>query len=133
MQPFLVLIQILGIFITSSTTITSQEWKITIDDSSTSPFYYFWDTCVGSGHAALMLRNDWRQWMKQGVDNIGFKYVRGHGILDDDVGSVNGLNDYSFVNIDKIYRHLLSINMKPYVEISFMPNLFASNDTTFKC
>eukprot|EP01083_Nonionella_stella_P267099 902651_1 len=109
---------------------TLQEWKVNIDETATTPFYYFWDKCVGSGHAALMLREDWQTLMKNGVDNIGFKYVRGHGILDDDVGSVNGLNDYSFVNIDKIYKYLLSINMKPYVEISFMPNTFKSNDNT---
>ena len=45
----------------------------------------------------------------------------------DDVGAVNGVNSYSFVNIDKIFDFLLSINMKPFVEISFMPQDFASN------
>ena len=99
------------IIATFSQTQSLQQWKIKIDSSTTSPFYYFWDKCVGSGHAALMLRDDWRSWMKQGVDDIGFKYVRGHGILDDDVGAVNGINDYSFINIDKIYHHLLSINI----------------------
>ena len=49
-----------------------------------------------------------------------------HGILDDDVGIVNGINDYSFVNVDKIYDYLVSIDMKPYIEISFMPQAFAS-------
>lgn len=40
--------------------------------------------------------------------------MRFHGILDDDVGSVNGLNDYSFINIDSIFDFLISINMRPY-------------------
>eukprot|EP01083_Nonionella_stella_P072022 193908_1 len=115
---------------------TSQDWKVDLDHAETSPFYYYWDKCVGSGHAALMLRKDWRTYMKQGVDTIGFKYVRAHGILDDDVGAVNGINDYSFVNIDKIYSYLLSIKMKPYIEISWMPNLLSSSNATsihYKC
>ena len=59
---------------------------------------------------------------------LKFKSVRFHGILDDDVGSVNEINDYSFVNINKIYKYLLSINMKPYVEISFLPYTFSINN-----
>ena len=113
--------------ISISTAITS-EWKIDLN-APTTPFYYYWNHCVGSGHASLMLRSDWREYMKDGHDAIGFNMVRGHGILDDDVGSVNSDGSYSFINIDKIYKYLLSINMKPYIEISFMPGLFASNNT----
>ena len=107
----------------------TSEWKIDLN-AKTKPFYYYWDQSVGSGHAALMTRSDWQQYMKNGHDAIGFTMVRGHGIFDDDVGSVNGNNDFSFINIDKIYQYLLSIGVKPYVEISFMPEVFASGDTT---
>ena len=71
--------------------------------------------------------------MKNGHDAINFTHVRCHGILDDDVGPVNGVNDYSFVNIDNIYSYLLSIGMKPYVEISFMPEKFASDPSKTIC
>ena len=88
--------------------------------------------CVGSGHGSLALREDWQEHLKNAHDKVGVSSVRFHGILDDDVGPVNGVNDYSFVNIDKIYDYLLSIDMKPYVEISFMPRDLASGtDTTF--
>eukprot|EP01084_Bolivina_argentea_P029652 55061_1 len=103
-----------------------QEWLVNISDSSTNPLYYWWDKCVGSGHGALLLRQDWRNWMKNAHDKINFTQVRCHGILDDDIGVVNGINDYSFVNIDNIYSYLLSIDMKPYIEISFMPEKFAT-------
>ena len=55
---------------------------------------------------------------------INFSYVRAHGILDDDVGSVNGINDYSFINIDKIHSYLLSIGMKPVIELDLVPSNF---------
>eukprot|EP01084_Bolivina_argentea_P014883 27843_1 len=106
----------------------NQQWTVNISDSNVNDFYYYWDKAVGSGHAALLLRTDWRQLMKNGHDKLNFSMVRCHAILDDDVGSVNGINDYSFVNIDKIYSYLLSIGMKPYVEISYMPcEYFATN------
>lgn len=46
------------------------------------------------------------------------------------VWHTNGPNEYSFFNVDEIYDFLLSINMKPYVELSFMPNLLASGNAT---
>ena len=125
MLSLLVTINILSI----SNAIT-QEWKVDLD-STPKPFYYYWQKCVGSGHASLALREDWQQLLTIAHKELGFEYVRFHGILMDDVGAVNGINDYSFVNIDKIYDYILSINMKPYVEISFMPDDFASGGGTF--
>eukprot|EP01084_Bolivina_argentea_P201164 343901_1 len=107
----------------------AQTWSINISNTSTTEFNnIFWRHCIGSGHAALTLRTDWRQQMKSTHNTLQFQSVRFHGILDDDVGAVNKINDYSFVNIDKIYQYLLSINMKPYVEIGFTPYLFSSNN-----
>ena len=37
---------------------------------------------------------------------------------------------YSFFNADQIWDFLLSIGMKPFVELSFMPTTLASGDTT---
>lgn len=110
----------------------SQTWNINISESDSSSFYYFFNKAVGSGHGSLLLRSDWQQYMTQGHDLINFSMVRAHGILDDDVGVVNGEKDFSFINVDKIYEFLLSINMKPYIEISFMPDKFASQDTTIE-
>src|SRR5690606_19757538 len=38
--------------------------------------------------------------------------------------------DYSFFNIDSIFDFLLSIHMKPLVELSFMPEMLASGTST---
>jgi len=37
---------------------------------------------------------------------------------------------YSFFNADQIFDFLLSIGMKPFVELSFMPKALASGNTT---
>ena len=36
---------------------------------------------------------------------------------------------YSFFNVDQIMDFLLSIGMRPFVELSFMPKALASGDT----
>lgn len=97
------------------------------------PFPHFWEYCVGSGRAALALRADWQAQLKQCREDLGFQHVRFHGLLDDDMGTLNEQKEksiYSFHNVDKIYDFLLSIGMRPAVELSFMPKALASGDET---
>jgi xylan 1,4-beta-xylosidase len=61
--------------------------------------------------------------------------VRFHGLLSDDMGTlVNEENAlvYSFFNVDQICDFLLSIGMRPFMELSFMPESLAlGSDTVF--
>ena len=59
--------------------------------------------------------------------------MRCHGLLSDDLGTFvehDGAGLYSFFNADQIIDFLLSIGMKPFVELSFMPTALASGSTT---
>jgi xylan 1,4-beta-xylosidase len=59
------------------------------------------------------------------------RHVRFHGILSDDMGTLVAEGDtffYSFFNADQIFDFLLSIGMKPFVELSFMPSVLSSGD-----
>jgi len=92
---------------------------------------HFWEHTVGSGHATLALRADWQAQMKRTHDELGMKHVRFHGILDDSMGTCIGQDNtylYSFFNTDQIFDFLLSIGMKPFVELSFMPSILSSGD-----
>ena len=96
-------------------------------------FPHFWEHTVGSGHATLALRADWQAQLKQVHDELGMQHVRFHGILDDDMGTLVGEDNkflYSFFNADQIFDFLLSIGMKPFVELSFMPSILSSGDQT---
>ena len=98
-----------------------------------TPFPHFWEECVGSCHAALANRFDWRRQLTQCHDELGFRRVRFHGILDDDMSVFtrrSGSALYSFHNIDLIFDFLLSIDMKPFVELGFMPSSLASGAKT---
>jgi xylan 1,4-beta-xylosidase len=92
---------------------------------------HFWEHTVGSGHATLGLRADWQRQLRRAHDEIGMKHVRFHGILSDDMGTLidqSGQLLYSFFNADQIFDYLLSIGMKPFVELSFMPTALSSGD-----
>jgi len=97
--------------------------------ADTDSFPHFWEHTIGSGHAPLGLRSDWQKQLKRCHDELGFKHVRFHGILSDDMGTLMNENNqlvYSFFNADQICDFLLSIGMKPFMELSFMPDALAS-------
>ncbi len=100
------------------------------------PFPHFWEHTVGSGHAPLALRADWQEQLARCRRELGFRHVRFHGILSDDVGTLveeEGKRIHSFFNAEQIWDFLLSIGMRPFVELSFMPTALASgNKTVFR-
>jgi hypothetical protein len=78
-------------------------------------FPHFWEHTVGSGHAPLALRADWQAQMRRCHDDLGFRYVRFHALLSDEMGTLicqNGQLLYSFFNADQIVDFLLSIGMR---------------------
>lgn len=108
-------------------------------EDSVKPLDHYWSLCVGSCHAATALREDYRKQLRKCHDELGFQYVRFHGLFDDDMSvlsrnSNSGTTEeswtVSFTNIDSIYDFLLSINMKPFVELSFMPECLKTKPYT---
>jgi xylan 1,4-beta-xylosidase len=92
-----------------------------------------WEHTVGSCHAPTALRADWQQQLRRCHSELGFRHVRFHGLLSDDVGTAITHNNellYSFFNADQIVDFLLSIGMRPFVELSFMPTSLASGSKT---
>ena len=97
------------------------------------PFPHFWESVVGSDHAPMALRADWQAQLLRCHGELGFRYVRFHGLLSDDMGTLICHKDellYSFFNVDQVFDFLLGIGMKPFVELSFMPWTLASGGTT---
>ena len=100
---------------------------------ATRPLPHFWEHTVGSDHAPMALRADWQNQLQRAHRELGFQHVRFHGLLSDDFRMVvrdkNKLF-YSFFNCHQIFDFLLSIGMRPFVELSFMPQAFASGKKT---
>jgi xylan 1,4-beta-xylosidase len=98
-----------------------------------SPLSRFWEHTVGSSRALLALRADWQEQLRTCHHELGFRHVRFHGLLSDDMGTMIAQRDellYSFFNTDQIFDFLLSIGMRPFVELSFMPRALASGSAT---
>ncbi len=106
--------------------------RVSIDaHAATTPFPHFWEQIFGSGHAVLSLRQDYRDDIRSVHKVADFRYVRFHGILDDEIGVYNedehGNPVYNFSYVDQIYDGLLANGVRPVVEISFMPKKLAFN------
>jgi xylan 1,4-beta-xylosidase len=90
--------------------------------------------CIGAGRANEGLRADWQRQLKYIQEQCGFKYIRFHGLLSDDMGVYHedkqGNPTYNWQYIDELFDYLLSIKMKPFVELGFMPNDLASGPQT---
>ena len=89
------------------------------------PFPHFWEEMFGSGRAILTLRESYRNDLRAVKSVTGFKYVRFHAILHDEMGVYNedehGNAVYNFDYVDQVYDGLLANGVRPVVEISFMP------------
>lgn len=110
--------------------------EATVDLLATpEPFRHTWEVCVGSCHAALALREDWRAQLRRCRRELGFQMVRFHGLLNDDVGLLTSWRGPhgSTYNVDSIFDFLLDLGMKPFIELGFMPKLLASGPKTMFC
>jgi xylan 1,4-beta-xylosidase len=94
------------------------------------PFPHFWEQMFGSGRAILSLRESYRGDLRAVKQITDLRYVRFHAIFDDEVGVYSeddqGNPVYDFSYVDQIYDGLLAAGVRPFVEISFMPNQLAA-------
>ncbi len=97
-------------------------------------FSSMYKECIGAGRANEGLRADWQQQLAITKKECDFKYIRMHGLLTDDMAVYkedrNGNPEYNYQYIDVLYDYILSIGMKPFVELGFMPNALASGSQT---
>jgi xylan 1,4-beta-xylosidase len=93
-----------------------------------------WKKLICAGRAAEALREDWREQCRAVQRDIGFEYIRFHGVLHDDMMVYRERKDgsplYNFLYVDKVFDFLLSVGLKPFVEFGFMPSDLASGDQT---
>ena len=113
----------------------SPERLINIDFSmEKGPLNTMFKECIGAGRANEGLRADWQQQLAYVKKECGFKFIRMHGLLTDDMGVYRedrkGNPEYNYMYVDVLFDYLLSIGIKPFVELGFMPQALASGDKT---
>jgi xylan 1,4-beta-xylosidase len=107
---------------------------IVVDANAPSrPFPHFWEKMFGSGRAVLTLRDSYRRDLREVKQVTGFEYVRFHAIFHDEVGAYDedsqGRPVYDFSYVDQIYDGLLANGVRPFVELSFMPQKLAARNS----
>lgn len=105
-----------------------------------TPLHRPWQPMVGSERLSQLLCTDRTGGRPIGTellaalrrvhDEIGVDAVRAHAILHDDLGvyrEVDGEPVHDFSRVDEVYDLLLSVGLRPCVEIGFMPRDLASD------
>lgn len=97
-----------------------------------------WVPMVGSERLSQLLCTDrtggheigveFEQALRRMHDEIGVRTVRAHAIFHDDTHVISA-SGYDFSVVDTIYDRLLSIGLRPVVELGFMPRELASDPT----
>jgi xylan 1,4-beta-xylosidase len=111
-----------------------QEIAIDIDVSAQIEYFdHYYQVLTGVARAADLLRADVQEHFRIAKREIGFQYVRFHGIFNDEMCVLDPEGDgkhYNFSYIDNIFDFLIDIGIRPFVEFSFMPTALASGQRT---
>ena len=90
---------------------------------------HYWENCAGSDRTVVGLREQWRQDLVRAHRDMGMKSVRCHGLFDDEMGiAAAGAGAFNFLYVDQVYDYMLDQGVRPFVELSFMPEAFASSN-----
>lgn len=98
---------------------------------------HHWRNFVGIARAKDLLYGDVQEMLRQLQRDVGFKYLRFHGILSDDMlvcqRGKDGQLQFNFTLVDKVLDFVLSVGLKPLIQFSFMPKALAEdpNHTVF--
>ncbi|MFL5305802.1 MAG: GH39 family glycosyl hydrolase [Polyangia bacterium] len=111
------------------------SYTITADASKqTTGNPRFWSAAVGTGVGIISVRADWQTHAKIANRELGIQRVRGHGALSDDKDSMailkwsgTGAPTYDWTNFDKYLDGIAAANMRPLMELDFMPKDLAKN------
>ena len=94
-------------------------------------FTHYWSEGTCAGRANEGLRTSWVEQLQLVKEHCGFKYLRMHGLFDDDMfvyfEKPDGQAVYNWQYIDEVYDRMLSIGVKPFVELSFFPKGIAAD------
>lgn len=110
----------------------SQEKHVSITPAMQPlPLNHTWKTFLTVGSAKQILYQNVQDMLKEIQSTIGYRYIKFHGILSDEMHVFNRIGQseyyYSFAFIDQVLDFLLSIDLKPLIQLSFMPRELAAD------
>ncbi len=113
------------------------EKRISLTPSMRVAFHNNVDFCVGTGRMGLALTDEYVKQLKMVQEEIGFKHIRGHGLFTDDVAIYHEYEEdgvtkveYNYTYLDRIFDSYVACNIRPFLELGFMPEKLASGTQT---
>jgi len=92
----------------------------------------YWRTCVGAGRANEGLRAAFQRQLAQVQKDIGFSYLRFHGLFHDDMFVMRrdecGGYVFNFQYVDELFDSMLELHIRPFVELGFFPDCLKGGD-----
>ena len=114
-----------------------KQIEVLIKKDDSVPFHNKACYCIGTGRMNLALRHEYHKQLEKVQNEIGFSYIRGHGLFCDDMAiyqtyEEDGMEkvEYNFTYVDMVFDDYLSLGLKPFVELGFMPEKLASGSQT---
>lgn len=96
-------------------------------------FTHIWSEGTCAGRVNEGLRTSWVEQLRLVKEHCGFKYLRMHGLFDDDMciyfEKANGKVVYNWQYVDEVYDRMLDIGVRPFVELSFFPKGIAADNS----
>ncbi|MBJ8030177.1 helix-turn-helix domain-containing protein [Bacillus cereus group sp. N21] len=96
-----------------------------------SPIRHTWKNLIAIGKAKEGLHADVQWQLKRVQERCPFRYLRFHGIFDDSMmvytEDETGKPVYNFRLVDELFDFLLSVRIKPFIELGFMPSALAAD------
>lgn len=89
------------------------------------PLRHTFKKFISVGRAKDLLKSDIQNMLTDLQTHIGYEYIKFHGILSDDMMVVSrddeGILHFHYTLVDQALDFLLSIGLKPLIQLSFMP------------
>ena len=95
----------------------------------------YWNLCSAAGRANEGLRAGWREHLQIASKWCGFRYLRFHGLLHDDMfvcRRQDGELIFNWQYIDELIDALLANGVRPFVEFGFFPKDLAG-ESDIRC
>ncbi len=106
-------------------------------DASCSPFVNYTQMCIGTGRLSLALQTEYVSQLRLVQEKCHFRYIRGHGLFCDDLGIYQEIRmgdhtevRYNFTYLDRVMDTYVSLGLKPFLELGFMPSALAKGTQT---
>jgi xylan 1,4-beta-xylosidase len=100
-----------------------------------TPLVPYWNFCSAAGRANEGLRAGWREHLQLASKHCGFRYLRFHGLLHDDMfvcRRQNGALIFNWQYIDDLIDAMIANGVRPFVEFGFFPKDLAGK-SDFRC